>query len=238
MSRSPRLGSGMCTANTSWNKSTACLSACSSLKHCDCLWSAPRKKAKAIGTPTQRPSQSQPPLRLKASPRSYGFQDLICMQSSAKWSWEDGSVGNMLASQVLRSCIWIPRTHMLIKSWVWWYTPIIPERARLEVETDGPPEVQGPASLAYLAKFQANKNRCLNPKVKGMASAVVPLPTYTCTYTCTSMHTKKTKENLYANYVNDTTQGCTGPQDSIVRHGRYQPRLTAEQRECGCLTTI
>lgn len=53
------------------------------------------------------------------------------------------------------------------------------------------PEVQGPASLAYLAKFQANKNRCLNPKVKGMASAVVPLPTYTCTYTCTSMHTKK-----------------------------------------------
>ena len=161
------------------------------------------------------------------------------MQSAANWSWEDGSVGNVLASQVLRSCVWIPRTHMLIKSWVWWYTPIIPEMARWEVETSGPPEIQGPASLAYLAKFQANKRLCLNPKVlKGMASTAVPLPTYTRTYTCTSMHTKKTKENLNANYINDITLGCTGSQDSIVQHGRYQPRETAERRKCGWLTTI
>lgn len=143
MSRSPRLGSGMCTANTSWNKSTACLRTCSGLKHCVCLCSAPRKKAKAIRTPTQRSSQSWPPLRLKALPLSCSFKDLICMQSAANWSWEDGSVGNMLASQVLRSCVWIPRTHVLIKSWVWWYTPIIPEMAKWEVETSGPRKFKG-----------------------------------------------------------------------------------------------
>lgn len=160
------------------------------------------------------------------------------MQSAANWSWEDGSVGNVLASQVLRSSAWIPRTNMLIKSWVWWYMPIIPEMARSEVETSGPPEVQGPASLAYLAKFQANKRCCFNPKMKGMASTVVPLPTYTRTYTCTSMHAKKTKENLYVNCINDTTLGCTGSQDSIVQHERYQSRVTAERQECGCLTTI
>lgn len=102
-----------------------------------------------------------------------------------------------------------------------------------------PPEIQGPACLAYLAKFQANKRLCLNPKVlKGIASTAVPLPTYTRTYTHTSMHTKKTKENLNANYINDTTLGCTGSQDSIVQHGRYQPHATAERWECGRLTTI
>lgn len=59
-----------------------------------------------------------------------------------------------------------------------------------------PPEIQGPASLAYLAKFQANKRLCLKPKVlKGMASTAVPLPTHTHVPThapaCTQRKQKK-----------------------------------------------